>query len=86
MKKGTLREIKLEIPEEVFLASRMDEEQVVTEVKKLIALRLFADGRLSGGMAAKLAGMNRVRFLLEASDQGIEWLPYSDDEVRRELQ
>jgi hypothetical protein len=29
--------------------------------------------------------MPRVYFLLKAGQQDIEWLPYSKDEVRREL-
>jgi predicted HTH domain antitoxin len=86
MKKEKKREIKFEIPEDVFLAAHMSEEQITSELHKLIAFKLFADGHLSGGRAAKLAGMTRIHFLLEAGTQGIEWLPYSADEVRRELQ
>ena len=86
MREGKKREIKFEIPEDIFLAAHMSEEQIASELHKLIAFKLFADGRLSGGKAARLAGMSRIHFLLEAGVRGIEWLPYSEDEVRRELQ
>ena len=45
----------------------------------------FADGRLSGGKAAKLAGMSRIAFLCNAYRHNVDWLSYSKDEVRREL-
>ncbi|MEW6378134.1 MAG: UPF0175 family protein [bacterium] len=40
-------------------------------MRKLIAFKLSADGRLSGGRAARLAGMSRIHFLMEAGAQTI---------------
>ena len=83
--KSSVREIKIKLPENVLLSASISEKQLVQEMREVIALKLFAEGRLSGGTAAKMAGMSRVKFLLKAGQQNIEWLPYSKDEVRREL-
>ncbi len=60
-------------------------QALVREMRELLAYKLYSEGRLSGGTAAKLAGMPRVQFLLKAGQQNIEWLSYGKDEVRREL-
>ena len=80
-----VREIRIELPEDVLLSASISEKQFVQEMREVLAYKLFYDGRLSEGTAAKLAGMPRVIFLLKAGQQNIEWLPYSKDEVRREL-
>lgn len=83
--KSSIREIKVELPEDVLLSASITEKQLVQEMREALALKLYSEGRLSGGTAAKLAGMPRVTFLLNAGQHNIEWLPYSEDEVRREL-
>jgi len=83
--KSSAREIKMEVPEDVFLSASLTEKQLIQEMREALALKFYSEGRLSGGTAAKLAGMPRVAFLLKAGQHNIEWLPYSKDEVRREL-
>ena len=80
--KSSVREIKIKVPEDVFLSASISEKQLVQEMREVLAFKLFSDGRLSGGTAAKLAGMPRVYFLLKAGRQNIEWLSYSKDELR----
>ncbi len=77
--------ISFQIPTDILLSSNLSAEQIAKEMRETLAFKLFAEGRLSGGKAAKLAGMDRVAFLLKAGQMGIDWLPYSDDELRREL-
>lgn len=89
-KKGTVsmrsqREIKIHLPADVLLSMGMDEKQMAFEMRRLLAFKLFSERRLSGGKAAKLAGMSRIAFLLEASQRGIDLLPYSEDDVKKEL-
>jgi predicted HTH domain antitoxin len=83
--KSSAREIKMDLPEDVFLSASLTEKQFVQEMREALAFKLYSEGRLSGGMAAKLAGLPRVAFLLKAGQQNLEWLPYSKNEVRREL-
>ena len=83
--KSTDREIRIKVPEDILLSASFNETQFATEMRETLAFKLFSQGWLSGGKAAKLAGMSRVQFLLEAGKHNIDWLPFDQDELRREL-
>lgn len=80
-----VREIKIGFPTDVLLAMSISEEQLAKEMRHFLAFKFFSEGRLSSGKAAKLAGMSRISFLLECGQRNIDILPYSEDELRREL-
>ena len=52
------------MPEKVLLAEKTDEISFSLELQMLAAVKLYELGRFSSGMAAELAGMSRVEFLL----------------------
>ena len=58
-----MRQIVVEVPEQVLLAEKMDEADFARELCTLAALKLYELVRLSSGRAAQLAGMSRVEFL-----------------------
>jgi predicted HTH domain antitoxin len=62
-----MRQIVIEVPEKVLLAEKTDEISFSRELKTLAAVKLYELGRLSSGIAAELAGMSRVEFLLNLS-------------------
>lgn len=59
-----MRQIVVDVPEQVLLAEKMDEVEFGRELRTLAALKLYELGRLSSGRAADLAGMSRIDFLL----------------------
>ena len=58
------RQIVIEVPEKDLLAEKTDEIGFSRELRMLAAVKLYELGRLSSGIAAELAGMSRVEFLL----------------------
>lgn len=71
-------------PEEVLLTLTLSPEAFAQEVQLLAALKLYEQGRLSSGLAAKLAGLPRARFLLALGEHRIPLLEDTDEEFRRE--
>lgn len=59
-----MRQIVVDVPEQVLLAEKMDEIEFGRELRTLAALKLYELGRLSSGRAADLAGMSRIDFLM----------------------
>lgn len=48
-------------------------------------VKLFEMKRISSGMAAEIAGMDRLSFLLKLSQYGVSMINYDDDELESDL-
>jgi len=62
--------------------TRTDFEQ---EAKMAMAVKLFEMKRLSSGMAAKLAGVDRVTFLLSLHRYGVAMIDLDDEDLLADL-
>lgn len=62
--------------------TRADFEQ---EAKMAMAVKLFEMKRLSSGMAAKLAGVDRVTFLLSLHRYGVAMIDLDDEDLLANL-
>lgn len=62
--------------------TRSDFEQ---EAKMAMAVKLFEMKRLSSGVAAKLAGVNRVTFLLDLHRYGVAMIDLDDEDLLADL-
>ena len=56
------------------------------EAKTAMAVKLFEMKRLSSGIAARLAGMDRVTFLLSLYRYGVAMIDLEEDELVSDLQ
>ena len=63
--------------------TRADFEQ---EAKMAMAIKLFEMKRLSSGMAAQLAGMDRVPFLLSLHRYGVAMIDLDEEELLSDLE
>lgn len=62
--------------------TRSDFEQ---EAKMAMAMKLFEMKRLSSGVAAKLAGVNKVTFLLDLHRYGVAMIDLDDEDLLADL-
>jgi predicted HTH domain antitoxin len=56
------------------------------EAKMAMAVKLFEMKRLSSGMAAQLAGMDRVTFLLSLHRYGVAMIDLGEEELLADLE
>ena len=64
---------------------QVSREQFEKEARLAMAIKLFEMKRLSSGMAASLAGMDRVSFLLILSQYNVNMLDYEPDELESDF-
>jgi predicted HTH domain antitoxin len=60
-------QIRIDVPQKVLLVEKTDATTFAREIRLLAAIKLYELGRLSSGVAAELAGIPRVEFLLTLS-------------------
>jgi predicted HTH domain antitoxin len=64
----------------------MDDVRFAEEVRMAAAMKLFDQGRLSSGQAARLAGVGRVEFILSCGKWGVcSFGPWDEDDIRQEF-
>jgi predicted HTH domain antitoxin len=63
--------VQVEFETDVFATLRRSPEEVVQEMRLAAAVIWYAQGRISQGRAAELAGVNRAEFLDALSESGV---------------
>jgi hypothetical protein len=61
------------------------DEDLARQSQFLLALKFFELGRLTSSQAAEMCGMNRVDFLVAASQTGTPVADLNEQELRREI-
>ena len=80
-----MQALSIQVPGELPLALGKRQEDASREVLLMAALKLFETGRLSSGMAAQLAGLSRVAFLLECGHYGVSVFQQTGEELESDL-
>jgi predicted HTH domain antitoxin len=77
--------LAIEYPPEILWALQQEPEEFEADARLLLALRLFESGRLSTGLAAKLAGLSRSAFIALLGRYKLSPLGQSPDELVEDL-
>lgn len=67
-------------------ALQQTREEFEREATMAMAVKLFEMKRLSAGMAARLAGMDRVSFLLNLHRYGVAMIDLDEHELQSDLE
>lgn len=74
--------LTIEYPPEVLWALDQEPEEFEAEARMLLALKLYETGKLSTGLAARLAGVPRITFMFLLGQHGLS--PFG--EIEKELE
>jgi predicted HTH domain antitoxin len=80
-----MNSLKIPYPSEVLWALQKEPDEFEAEARLLLALKLYETGKLSTGLAAKLAGVPRVTFLFLLGQHGLSPFGEEPDELERDL-
>lgn len=79
--RDTMATVKIEMPSELLSALGKRPADAVREIQLMAALKLFECGRISGGMAAELAGLSRAEFLAVCGQHGVSVFQQTAEEL-----
>ena len=77
--------LTIDYPMELSTALGKRPEDVASEVRLMAALKLFETGRISSGLAAKLAGMGRAQFLVSCGQYGVSVFQQTPEEIESDV-
>jgi len=80
-----VRVLAIPYPGDLLLSLKEDEETFAAEARLLLAVKLYEMGRISTGMAARLAGMSRVAFMFALGRFGLSPIGVGADELDEDL-
>jgi len=78
-------QILVEVPSSLPDALQRTPQEFAQEARMAMAVKLYEMKRLSSGMAANLAGVDRVTFLGELHRYGVAVIDLSEDELLSDL-
>ena len=78
--------MEIEYPSSLPDALQESADNFEREAKMAMAVKLFEMKRISSGIAAKIAGMDRVSFLLELHKYGVSMFNMEVDELNSDVE
>jgi len=80
------KHVTIEYPDGLSETLAIAEDELPRELTFLAAAKLYELGRLSSGLAARLAGIDRVTFLSRLADVGVPAINLRDEEIDAEIE
>lgn len=81
-----MKTISIPIPDQLPQSLKMSDEEFRDEARFLLASKLYEAGKVSAGVAAEVAGTNRLLFLSLLGRHGAPAINLLDEEVRLEIE
>jgi len=76
----------IELPEEILLSLKIDENEIIQEMKRTLAVKYFKERKLSIEQSAELAEMTEEDFIKYLGSQNISIFNIDDlDELKKDL-
>ena len=75
----------IEYPPEILWALQQDSEEFAAEARLLLALKLYEMGKLTTGLAARLAGIPRLRFIFLMGEYALSPFGEDPDDLEQDL-
>lgn len=79
----------IKLPESLYLTLScfgLTRDKIVSESRKLLALKYFQEKLLSMGKAAELSGLSKWDFIDYLSNNNVPVIDYDEDEINREFE
>lgn len=78
---------EIELPEEILLSLCLDENEIIQEMKRTLAVKYFKERRLSIGQSAEFAEMTEENFIKYLGIQNISIFNINDlDQLKKDLE
>jgi predicted HTH domain antitoxin len=77
--------LTIEYPQELLWALQQEPEEFAAEAQILLAIKLYETGKLSTGLAAKVAGLPRSAFIYLLGQHGLSPFGQTSDELEDDL-
>ena len=84
-KQQPLNTLTIEYPPELLWALQQEPEEFASQARILLAVKLYETGKLSTGLAARVAGVSRVAFFYLLGQYGLSPFGESPDELEEDL-
>lgn len=81
-----IKEATIQFPEELPGSLKLTDAEFLDEMRFLAAAKLYELGRLTGGQAARLAGLDRLVFMARLGTVGVAAINLRGEEIDAEIQ
>jgi len=83
--KDAKESLTIEYPVELLLSLKESKEGFEREARLLLAAKLFELGKISSGMASRLAGVSRIEFLLNLHRFKVSPFDLTAEELKQDV-
>lgn len=77
--------VHIRLPDDLFSSVRKSPDEVARDMRVAVAVRWYAQGIVSQGKGAEIAGLSRSEFMRALSDAEVSPFQETADEVREAL-